>query len=307
MKTLKYFFSALLLAGAVGMVSCKDDDKPKVEIELDFPLVPKEAGKITIFAKFEGNLCDSVTLAGSHYLKVDSVNADWAIDSIAAMGLFESAGVIDGKDWGKEGWWKITVNLTPTSKVLYGDNKEFECVLGAKPVQLKGGAFPEDWSSQVGYTGESDVVVKGGDVVVTAGYSKECNIYFTTNATAAIIFKRWKKDPCVPTPKHNYTFTVTVPAATPAEAVVYIMGGMNSWGGTAMTKGADGKFRATFNDLEEGTEYKYTLNGDWATEELQAIQGEDDCAKGVANRETDEDPNINDEVGNWKGVTADPC
>ena len=291
-------------------MSCKDEEKTKPVFVADYPELAKVDGKITIFAKFEGTLCDDVTLAGSHYLKVDSINADWATDSIEAMGLFIPARVIDGKDWGAEGWWEITVDLTPTSEVLYGDNKEFTCVIAAKPVQLKDGEFPSDWSSQVGYHSESDVVVKDGSVDVRPGYANECNIYFTTNATAAIIFKTWKKDPCVPTPKHDYTFHVTVPAAT-GDAEVRIVGGMNGWNigdaNSVLVKGGDGKYSITFAQLEEGTEYKYVVNGSWDNEELAAEEEGAGCAEAISNRVTGAEATINDVVENWRGVTATRC
>jgi len=316
----------LLLVSAVGFLwSCKDDEKEKPVIELDFPVVGKEAGKVIIFAKFETAPCEDVVLAGSHCATRDSLGKielteaggvkDWATDNINAMGRFVSAGVIDGKDWGAEGWWKITITLPDTCKVFYSDDTK-EAILGIKPVQLKGGAFPADWSSQVGYVEETDVVVKSGDVDVTPGYAKECNIYIQTNATVAMIFKRWKKNPCVPTPTHNYTFNVTVPAGTPAGAVPHIAGGMNGWSatGSPLTQvGSTNVWTISFQNLEEETEYKYVLGvggagtGSWNNEELKAIEGEDTCATGVSNRLTDEADVINDTVENWKDITADRC
>ena len=305
MKTFRYFLGMMLLASIVGLGSCSDNDdtkKPNFN-DVDYPDAPKVAGKITIFAQFETAPCDDVVLIGSH--------ADWNVDNSYSY-KFVPAGVIDGINWGAEGWWKITVDVGEITYTV--DGVEYDGVLAAKPVQLKGGIFDPGWAHQVGYPNHdpSMVVVKSGGVDVVRGYPNECDIYFTSNATAAIVFKTWKKNPCEPTPKHNYTFSVTVPAGTPGDAVVRIVGSMNGWSVTddtnILTKGADGKYSITLNGVEEGAEYKYVLNGSWDFEELLAGEEGADCAKALSeNRRTGDADKIADTVENWRDVTIERC
>ena len=261
--------------------------------DADYPEAEAEDGKITIFVKFELEPCGDVMLVGSYN--------GWS-DQVANQLQLVSAGEIDGIDWGAQGWYKVTVELSESSKATE-DGVEY--LLSAKPVQLKDGAF--SWDYQVGYDDPGDVEVKNGVIDVRPGYGGECNVLFKTNDTAALIFKKWKNNPCVTVSTHNYTFNVTVPAGTPADAEVFIAGGMNGWdpGATPLTKGADGKYSVTVNDLDEGTEYKYVLNGSWDNEEL-AAEGEG-CAPGINNRKTGANGTIEDTVMNWKGVTADRC
>jgi 1,4-alpha-glucan branching enzyme len=227
------------------------------------------------------------------------------------MPKFVSAGTIDGKDWGAEGWMKVTVDVPfPVEDGPTGN------VLGAKPVQLTkdGGFF---WDYQVGYQDHnaSLVEVKAGGVEVDNGYTNECNIYFTSNATAEIIFKAWKNDPCKEAPKHNVTFSVTVPEGTPDDAVVRIVGsfatsGYPNWEadgeGMELKKGADGKYSITLSLGAGGVEYKYVVNGSWDNGESQADPDGLGCVPERSNRSitVSSSTTINDVVENWKGITT---
>lgn len=301
MKTLKYFIGLMLLVSlfGFGLNSCKGDDKKPdgPDFTADYPDAPKVDGKITIFAKFGVAPCGDVVLDGSHNLVEGTT--DWRTDNPQDMGTFVSAGVIDGKDWGAEGWYKVTISVPESAAI-----PEHSAILGAKPVQLKDGAF--NWDYQIGYFSESDVEVKSGDVDVEAGFTNECNIYFLSNATAAIIFNTWKKNPCVAVSTHDYTFSVTVPEGTPDDADIYIAGAMNGWDTQAdkLTKGADGKYSITLNGIEEGTEYKYVMNGTWDNAEMKAAEDGADCADDADNRSTGSSTTINDVVANWKGITT---
>ena len=319
MKFVKYFFGMLLIASVFVLASCKDDDKPEPPVfSGDYPEAPKVDGKITIFAKFEAGaaLCENgvVALAGSYYLvpKPDKPDeTDWGTNP-GSMLKFTSAGVIDGKDWGADGWYKVTVDITASSKIEYGDPKK-TAVLGVKPVHLKGGKF--DWDYQIG--DKNSVEFKSGDIDITDGFSGECNIYFSSNATAAFIFKKWKKDPCVDLPSNSYTFNVTVPEGTPEDAKVTIVGKFGPDGtplywnpgneDMILTKGADGKYSITLEDVEEGTSYKYVLMNEaknWDNEERAADEEDSDCAPVIDDRTTGSSTTINDVVENWKGITT---
>ena len=310
MKILNCFFSVMLLVSVFGLSSCKDKDPDKPDFTADYPEADKVNGKITIFAKFEAGICDNgvIALAGSYRIapKPDDEKA-WSTDP-TALAKFQKARKIGDKDWGAEGWYEVTIDVPATAAI-----DAHNAILGAKPVHLKDGKF--DWDYQIGYsTPATAVEVKSGDVDIEAGYANECNIYFTSNATAAFIFREWKKDPCVQAATHNYTFTVTVPAGTPPDAKITIVGKLGDDGtplywnpaneDMVLTKGAGGKYSITINGLEEGTEYKYIMNGKWDNEERAATVEGSDCAEGIGNRKTGTSATINDVVENWKGITT---
>jgi glycosidase/fibronectin type 3 domain-containing protein len=107
------------------------------------------------------------------------------------------------------------------------------------------------------------------------------------------------------------TFEVTVPAGTPADQTVYIVGSQPqicNWCSpqtTTLTKGADGKWRVTLTFLE-GTlvNYKYTL-GSWDFVEKDAACGEigDRALRVIAG--TNGTELVQDTVANWRNVK--PC
>ena len=304
MKSIKYFLGMLLIVSVVfGVITCKDDDEKKPDFTADYPEAPAVAGKITIFAKFLVEPCYDVVFPGSYKLLAGS-ETKWS-ENPAEMEKFVPAGVIDGKDWTAEGWWKVTVNVPNPVKNDKGEVDPAGNILGAKPVQLDGDEFAA-WTFQIGDA--STVELKSGDVDVRAGFPGECDLFFMSNATAAIIFNGWKNggDPCTIV-KHDYTFTVTVPAGTPDDAEIYIVGGMNGWDteATKLTKSGS-TYSVKMNNVREGTEYKYVMNGTWANEEL-AETGDEGCADGISNRTTGSSAAINDEVKNWRRITVDKC
>ena len=68
---------------------------------------------------------------------------------------------------------------------------------------------------------------------------------------------------CVPL--SDYTFNVTVPEGTPADADVYIAGGMNGWDSSAtkLTKSGN-TYSVNVYNVIEGFQYKYVLHYDGA-------------------------------------------
>ena len=301
MKNLKYFLGLLLVASIVSMVSCKDkDDEKKPDFTADYPEAQKVDGKITIFAKFEA-MCENggeIVLPGSYLKKLkegSETEEEWDITDVSKLAKFVSAGVIDGKDWGAEGWLKVTLTIPVTAAIADKD-----AVLGAKPVYLKDGKF--NWDYQIGE--QDGVEVKSGDIDVQPGYGGECNIYFLSNATAAFIFKTWKNDPCKVRQKFNYTFNLTAPKDSEIgeEDKVYIAGGFENpypnWSFMEVPKTADGKYSITLNNVMEDTEYAYVLNQNWDTKQADA-----NCV-GLNNLKTGTNATINDVIPNWKGVTC---
>lgn len=300
MKNLKLIFAVLIIA--IAIVSCKDKNPvTPPDIEADYPELVAVKGKVVIAAKFEVAPCNDVVFVGSYN--------GWSTEPSELL-KFTPVGTIEGKSW--DGWYKVVVDTVGAAAEKEGVNY----VLAGKPVQLtKDGTFT--WDHQIGYDTEnnSGVTKKTGDVDVYAGYTGECDIFYSTTEPVALIFDKWKKDPCVATPTHNYTFTVSVPASTPANAVVRIVGNFKGdypgWSADAanmvLTKQTNGTYTITLNNVEEGTEYKYVLNGSWDNEELAAVEAGAECAKAVGNRKTGTSASITDKVENWRGVTAERC
>ncbi|GAB1416959.1 hypothetical protein MASR2M117_23650 [Paludibacter sp.] len=299
MKQLKFIFATLVLL-AMATVSCEKKDVTPPDEELDYPELAAVDGKIVIAAKFETAPCNDVVFIGT--------NVGWNAEDVAALPKFTPVGTIDGKAW--DGWYKVVIDTVGAS----AEKDDIKYLLAGKPVQLDGdGKF--SWDYQIGYSGSADVVKKAGDVDIYEGYANECDIFYASTEPIALVFAKWKKDPCAAIVKHNYTFTVTVPAGTPTDANIYIVGGFKgdypSWSADAtnmkLTRQTDGKYTITLNQVEEGTEYKYVLNGSWDNEELAAKEEGADCAKPISNRVTGTSDNVADVVANWKGVTAERC
>ena len=84
-------------------------------------------------------------------------------------------------------------------------------------------------------------------------------------------------------------YNVTVPEGTPA---CYIVGDMNGWSFTAMTKVDDTHYTITYDNVTKATAYKYTCGEDWAYVEKGA-NGEE-----LQNRTYSE----NDVVAKWAAI-----
>ncbi len=302
----------LALAGILFSCSPATPPLPPPAVELDYPELKPVKGKIVIVANFKEEPCNPVVLVGSY-------NA-WKTDDLKNLLKFQPVGKVGNKEW--KGWYKVevdTVGAAATKEIEENGTKiTKKYALAAKPVQLKkDGSF--DWAHQVGYNTDElkGVTKKAGEVDIYKGYPGECDIFFASDAEAAVlIFDKWKNNPCVETPKHTYTFTLKVPASTPADAVVRIVGGFKaplpSWDpaadATVMKKQADGSYKITLENVEEGTEYKYVINGSWDNVELAAKEAGATCAKNIPNRKTANKAAIADTVENWKGIDGlDSC
>ncbi len=298
--------SALVLSSMM-FVSCDDPNKggngdgPIVEVEKEYPVLEAVAGKVVIAAKFEGEICNDIALVGSY----NGWNEDPAL-----MLKFEPI----GDEW--ENWYKVEVDTTAAGAGMSGPaGAETPHLMQLKPVQLKmDGTF--DWQFQVGDS--ASVTVYEGDVYVKAGFAGECDLFFKSTEPVVLKFAGWKADnsPCVIKDTKDYTFIATVPAATPADAVIRVVGGFGHAGfpdwatdgaGMEMTKQDNGTYTLTLANVEVGTNYKYVINGTWDGEELAAFEDGAECAKGIDNRATGEEATINDTVENWAGVTTTRC
>ncbi|NLO71633.1 MAG: hypothetical protein GX102_11975 [Porphyromonadaceae bacterium] len=281
-------------------MGCKKETVTPPVIETDYPELAAVSGKVLIVAYFEEAPCGDVVFIGS--------NNGWDTSDPSKLVKFTPVGKVGEKVW--DGWYKVAIDTVGAA----ADKDGVMYKLAGKPVQLKDGAF--DWGHQVGYDAESDVVKKNGEVDIFPGYSGECDIFYgSTEEPVVLVFKKWKKNPCVATPKRNYTFTVTVPSATPNDAMVRIVGDFKdpypSWSADAenmkLTKQANGTYTITLNNVEEGTAYKYVLNGTWDNEELAVVEDGAECANAIENRKLGSDTNVKDKVENWKDITSPRC
>ena len=94
-----------------------------------------------------------------------------------------------------------------------------------------------------------------------------------------------------PSDPETLTYSVTVPAGTPA---CYIAGAMNDWSFTEMTKVDDTHYEITFENVTKATQYKYACGDSWDYEEVTAEGGM------VQNRTW----SANDVVAAWKATPS---
>ena len=256
--------------------------------ENGYPNVSSQPGKIVLVLNCvnEAEVCNNIVFAGDYN--------GWNLQ-IENLAKFEPIPDYDG-------WFKVV--LTPS---------EPDAGITGKPNQLASdGSFPSDWAHQWYAQMDGDIVVNQceilrGDAELQEEYNGEQAL--TMFASADVVYIRayaWKKNPCIPTPTFTVTFNVTVPAGLEPDDVVYIVGNMNDWNQTEtqMTKSGN-VWTIILDEIQEGIEYKYVLNGSWDFEELGAI-GEEGCAEGVMNRKV-VDTTMNDVVLNFRGRTAVKC
>ena len=110
------------------------------------------------------------------------------------------------------------------------------------------------------------------------------------------------------------TFNVTVPAGTPIDAKVYIVGTMNNWNPSAdqLTRNGNGTYSISLGGITAGDEYRYVIGdccGGWSYEELEAKNPGSGCANRALNHRVvgKSNTDINDVVDNWRYITAIEC
>jgi len=293
MKKLKYFLVAALMFSAIAFNACGDSSESEPEPpKSEMPEVEAVAGKIVLVLHCvnEAKVCNGIVFAGDYN--------GYNTEDVNEMAKFEPIPDYDG-------WFKV--ELTPSEP---GGG------ITGKPNHLTSeGNFPSDWAHQ--WFAEMDAagevvnqcqLIKGSAEVVEDDYAGEMNLIMFSSAD--VVYVRafaWKINPCIPpTIYEEVTFNVTVPDGLEPDDVVYIVGGMNEWNQTEtqMTKSGN-VWTFTFENVVDGTEYKYVLNGSWDFEELEAI-GDEGCAEGIRNRKVVA-RTMNDVVLNFRGRTAEKC
>jgi len=296
MKSLKYFFGALLI-GAIAFSACNKDPKPEPDpdpdITGDLPEVAAVPGKIVLVLNCveDAQVCHDLVFAGDYN--------GWKITP-ADMVKFVPIADFDG-------WYKAEITPTATPE-------DPNVALRGKPNQLASdGSFPSSWDYQWfaqmkdgAVANECEIIQ--GDASLYDEYNGEKGL--SVNVGANVVYIRayaWKKNPCIPAEKYTITFNATVPDGLGSDDVVYIVGGMNDWTVDAnpMTKSGN-TWSITLNDIEFDTEYKYVVNGSWTFEELRAAESGADCATQTTNRKVN-DRTMTDIVENFRLITIDRC
>jgi len=294
MKSLKYFFGALLIS-AVGFTSCNNDDPvpptPPPPPPSTLPEVEAREGYVALVLNTvtQADVCNGLVFAGSYN--------DWNTNP-NYMVHFEA---IEGYP----NWWLAYIPMTDLA-----EDAEY---MRGKPNQLDSdGNFPSSWDYQwhalMDAAGEVDreVEVISGRAELQPDYNFEQSLVVMLDADVVYIRTHsWLRNPCVEAETYTITFNVTVPELD-EEHVVYINGHMFDWTATPMNRTNNPNvWTITVDDVEFGAEYRYILNGSWDYEELTA--GEcGDRFPAVGNRRVN-DRTMNDTVGNFQNVTAPRC
>jgi cyclomaltodextrinase / maltogenic alpha-amylase / neopullulanase len=81
------------------------------------------------------------------------------------------------------------------------------------------------------------------------------------------------ENPAEPPPaEQGHAFVFTPPAGAPAITSISVRGSFNNWGETAMTRQANGAWRAVVDLAPDSYLYKFFINGAWITDMCQDTQ-----------------------------------
>lgn len=216
---------------------------PPVDQAGDYPVFTAAEGEYVIVVNFEGPICDGAKIAFPNSAD------DWNTDPTAVRYMEEVTKDENGVDYTGKNWYKVTV--------AYGDS------LQGKPVQVLDGAF--DWNYQTGDVASWTVLV--GEPAINPGYSDEADVCYPTPGVYVLKSAYWKKqvNPCDITLFATVKFTLNVPEGTDLTVGEPKIHGANplDWGGLEMTKVSEGVYTYEATDVPDGTEFQFTLGGDW--------------------------------------------
>lgn len=263
MKKVKFLFMAFV-AVAMTLASCSNDDEPKTPVD---PVDPPEEleeqpviaapaeGKVTIAIRVpEGSVCKGILAVGSNGAELSWKPADWKT----------AEGIAFTPVSGTDTWYSITLTY-------------------AADMAVKVIAVPEtgdtEWSTQWGKNTDAVTNVTFVEEPTTAVFDTEENdgevklITLSDQDVVYIDVAAWKSAPCVAkNAAGTATFKVTVPATTPANASVSIVGSWGAegdpeyWalGAVVMTRNTDGTYSLT-KDVPASFQYKYIVSADGIT------------------------------------------
>ncbi len=237
MKKVKFLFMAFV-AVAMTLASCSKDEPTTPVVPVDppkgleeQPVIPAPAvGKVTIAMRIP---------AGTDCYGV-------SFRSASTSTIYEAEKVS-----GTETWYSVTVDLA--------DAKGKGCLL------LKDGTVDKNWTTQWSVNDLEVLEGSGAALIDDFGKALSCS---EGGVVVYVSIDSWQKVPC--TPDTEYSLTVNVPACTPSDAIVYVIGGFTGSGwetAVPLVKQSNGTYTGTISG-QPGAEYKYRLSeSDWSGEE----------------------------------------
>lgn len=289
MKANKFMLVALF-AGALAMVSCDqkpvnppiiDDggDDTEVVLEEAPALEAPGAGKVTIAVRAPKGTCNGLVAVGA------ATNEDGTDDWNPGAQTKKFA-----KVEGTESWHQITLPANPGMAVK------------VIAINEQGNA---DWGTQWGMNVEGEdpnvIIIEGDGALDNSENNGEVKlIELSENTVVYVDVVAWKSEPCVPKNEAGKaTFVVTVPAETPATAMVSVTGSFtdNAWtpGAYTLTRQENGTYTGEF-EVPAAFEYKYIIGAegtDWSWDYEEVVSG---------NRQMVLDLKVADTVEAWKAI-----
>ena len=274
MKANKFMLVALF-AGALAMVSCdkkpvnppiidEGGDDTEVVLEEAPALDAPGAGKVTIAVRAPKGTCNGLVAVGA------ATNEDGTDDWNPGAQAKKFA-----KGEGTESWHQITLPANA------------------------------DWGTQWGMNVEGEdpnvIIIEGDGALDNSENNGEVKlIELSENTVVYVDVVAWKSEPCVPKNEAGKaTFVVTVPAETPATAMVSVTGSFtdNAWtpGAYTLTRQENGTYTGEF-EVPAAFEYKYIIGAegtDWSWDYEEVVSG---------NRQMVLDLKVADTVEAWKAI-----
>ena len=267
------------VAVAMTLASCSKDEpekpvvpgNPTEELEEQPNIAPPAAGKVTIAMRIPaGTDCYGVSFR-----------------SATGGTIHEAEKVSD-----TETWYSVTVDLA--------DATGKGCLL------LEDGTVSENWSTQWSVNNLEILDGPGAEFVNDFGTSNKLSCS-EAGVVVYVSVGSWNTVPC--TPDTEYSLTVTVPACTPSDAIVYVIGGFtgSDWAtAIPLEKQSNGTYTGTIFG-QPGAGYKYRLSeSDWSSEEKVIVtEGETQTMGDKKDRSLPTGSAVNDVVEIWSTCTLE--
>ncbi len=261
MKKVKFLFVALA-ALSLAFASCSSDEPKKTDSETpvdstleEIPTIAKPAaGFVTVAVRIPaGSICQGLVAVGSN--------------GTTELGWTPTAGNPLTKVTGTDTWYSITLTYSADMAVK---------VIAVPEAGLASTTWSTQWGMNTTTTTNVTFVEPLSTTAVLDNSENSGEVKLTTLSDQDVVYidvAAWKSAPCVAkNAAGTATFKVTVPATTPANASVSVVG---SWGASGdaeywtlgavvMTRNTDGTYSLT-KDVPASFQYKYVVSADGTT------------------------------------------
>lgn len=265
------------VAVAMTLASCTKDEPTTPVVPVDPPKGLEEQPNIA------APTAGQVTIA----MRIPAGTDCYGVSFRSATGgtIHEAEKVSDTKTW-----YSVTVDLA--------DAKGKGCLL------LKDGTVSENWSTQ--WSVDNLEVLGGSGAALIDDYGKALSCS-EGGVVVYVSIDSWQTVPC--TPDTEYSLTVTVPACTPSDAIVYVCGGFtgSDWAkAIPLEKQSNGTYTGTISGQPKAG-YKYRLSElDWSSEEKVIVtEGETQTMGNKKDRSLPTGAAVNDVVEIWSTCTLE--